>query len=306
MAQLDKKEFQQRLQKIEELVHTIESSADPRVRASAVELMQSLMELHGAGIERMMEITFETGAAGREIIDRLADDDLVASLLLLYGLHPLDIETRVMQALDKVRPYLRSHGGDVELLGVTDGAVRLRLQGSCHGCASSAMTLKLAIEEAIYEAAPDLTALEVEGVVAPPAPSGLVQLARSSGNGQTSGHGKNDSAPSIGDNAGWEEVAGLSSLSQSATRMIEVSGRPVLFCRVGETYYAYSNTCPGCGQTMKTAAIESTAIVCSSCGQRFDALRAGRGLDKPDLYLEPFPLLVEKGAAKVALPALQY
>src|SRR5215208_581160 len=110
VAQLDKKEFQQRLQKIEGLVQTIESAADPHVRASAIELMQALMEVHGAGIERMMEIVFER--AGSDIIDQFGEDDLVASLLLLYGLHPLDVESRVLQGLDKVRPYLRSHGGN--------------------------------------------------------------------------------------------------------------------------------------------------------------------------------------------------
>ncbi len=177
MAQFDKKDFQQRLQKIEGLVHTIEASADPHVRSSAVELMQSLMELHGAGIERMLEIVFDSG--GEEIIDRFAENDLTASLLLLYGLHPLDIETRVMQALEKVRPYLRSHGGNVEMLGITEGLVRLKLEGSCNGCASSAMTLKLAIEEAIYEAAPDVVGLDVEGVLGETSRSGLIQLEKS-------------------------------------------------------------------------------------------------------------------------------
>lgn len=174
----DKKEFQQSLEKIEALVRVIESSADSNIRASAIELMQALMDLNSAGLERMMEITFDSGDQGGEIIDSFARDDMVSNLLLLYGLHPLDMESRVLQALDKVRPYLRSHGGDVELLSITDGAVRLALQGSCDGCASSAMTLKLAIEEAIYEAAPDIIALEVEGVVTQstePA-AGLVQL----------------------------------------------------------------------------------------------------------------------------------
>lgn len=184
IASLNKKDFQQRLRKIESLVRTIESSADPNVRASVIELMQSLMDWHGGGFERMMEIVFDSGPDGSRIIDRFAEDELVESLLLLYGLHPDDLETRVMRALDKVRPYLKSHGGNVELLGITDGLLRLRLQGSCNGCASSAMTLKQAIEEAIYEVAPDVVGLEVEGVVNQIQPSGLVQLQKSSnGNG---------------------------------------------------------------------------------------------------------------------------
>jgi Fe-S cluster biogenesis protein NfuA len=169
-------EFRQRLQRIEGLVRAIESAGDPNARASAVDLMQSVMEIHAAGIERMMEITFESGEAGGQLIDRFGDDELVSGLLLLYGLHPLDVETRVIRALDSVRPYLQSHGGNVELLGVADGVVRLRFQGSCNGCSSSAATLEQAIEEAIYEAAPDVAGIEVEG--ATPQPSALVQLAR--------------------------------------------------------------------------------------------------------------------------------
>jgi Fe-S cluster biogenesis protein NfuA len=169
-------EIQQRLQKVEELVRAVEAGSDPHARASAVELVQTLLELHGAGIERMLEMVFD--AAGGELIDRIADDEAVSGLLLLHGLHPLDIETRVAQALDRVRPMLHAHGGDVELLGVREGVVQLRLQGSCNGCSSSAATLEQAIKEAVYEAAPDVVALEVEGVTPPPAPHALVQLAR--------------------------------------------------------------------------------------------------------------------------------
>ncbi len=288
MEQIDKKEFQQRLRRIEELVRTIESAADPNVRAGAIELMQSLMELYGAGFERVLQLVFESGSDGHAIIDELARDELVESLLLLHGLHPLDLESRVTQALDKVRPYLNSHGGNVELIDVAEGTVRLRLQGSCHGCASSAMTLKLAIEEAIYESAPDLTALEVEGVVEESKPPALVQLGRTANN--------HDGV------RGWEEVAGLQTLASGAVRAIEVSGRQVLFCRLGESFYAYGDVCPECGQRMREVSLELTTLACPACRQRFDVIRAGRGLDKPDLHLQPFPLLIEQGQAKIALP----
>lgn len=171
-------ETQQRIQQIEELIRKIETMADPAARACAVELVQSLMELHGAGIERMMEIVSQAGETGLDIIDDLGRDDLVAGLLLLYGLHPVALETRVRQALDKVRPYLHSHGGNVDLLGVNEGVVRLQMQGSCSGCPSSAMTLKSAIEEAIYEVAPDVA--EIIAVEEPKAqrspPSGLISI----------------------------------------------------------------------------------------------------------------------------------
>jgi Fe-S cluster biogenesis protein NfuA/nitrite reductase/ring-hydroxylating ferredoxin subunit len=192
----------------------------------------------------------------------------------------------VLQALDKVRPYLQSHGGNVELMGVDEGVLRLKLEGSCHGCASSAQTLKLAIEEAIYEAAPDVTELQVEGVVQQ-AQSGFVKL-----------QGK-----AVADHKeGWTEVSGLDSLIQGAARTIEVGGRAVLFCKLEETFYAYSSTCTACGRALEGARLDRTALVCPNCGHRYDVMRAGRGLDRPDVFLEPFPLLVQQGIARVALP----
>ncbi len=159
----DENEFRSRMQKIETLIQEIDRFRDPAAREHARQIVQSLMDLHGTGIGRMLEHIASAGEAGQSIIDSLAQDDLVGNLLLLYGLHPLDVETRVGQALKKVRPYLHSHGGNVELLRVEGDIVHLQMQGSCHGCPSSAVTLKDAIEQAIYEAAPDVTAIRVEG-----------------------------------------------------------------------------------------------------------------------------------------------
>jgi Fe-S cluster biogenesis protein NfuA/nitrite reductase/ring-hydroxylating ferredoxin subunit len=290
-------ESQQLIQRIDELTRKVEALPDPEARAVAVELLQSLMEFHGAGIERMLEIAAETGAAGQSVIEDFARDELVAGMLLLYGLHPVALETRVLQALDKVRPYLHSHGGNVELLGLDEGVVRLRLEGSCKSCPSSAMTLKLAIEEAIYEAAPDVAAIEAEGVLEQQtAPSGFVPLGRL--------RSEDDSQRSNGNGHGWQEVSGLASLAQGVVQTVEVGGRTLLFCRLDETFYAYESLCPGCGQTLQSARLEANSIVCSTCGQRYDCAGAGRGLGRPSLQLEPFPLLMEQGQMKVALPHL--
>src|SRR5262245_57403286 len=182
----EEKAFQRLSQRIETLIARIEAAPDPSVRADALELTRSLMELHGAGLDRIMEIVARDGASGYALMEDFAGDDLVGGLLLLYGLHPHDLEARVMKALDETRPFLRSHGGDVELLGVTDGTVRLRLAGSCRSCSSSTMTLKLAIERAIYGAAPDVTEIVTEGQIAlnrPATANGLVQLEGAPNNG---------------------------------------------------------------------------------------------------------------------------
>ena len=176
-------DFRGRMQRLDALIREAERFADPAVQAHTREIVGALLELHGAGLERVLEHLAGAGEVGRAAIDALARDELVGSLLLLHGLHPLDVETRVLGALDKVRPYLHSHGGDVEFLGVAGGAVRLRLRGSCHGCPSSAATLRSTIEQAVYDAAPDVTAVEVEERTGE-APAGLVQLGLPSRNGR--------------------------------------------------------------------------------------------------------------------------
>ncbi len=155
-------EFQQRIQKIERLLGEIESSADPSLRSTVQELVQLVMDLHGAGLERMLELIRAAGEEGESVVSRLGRDELVASLLVLYGLHPVDLEERISQGLDKARTRLRSHEGEVELLSIQDGAVRLRLRANGHGCGSTVQALKEIIENALYQAAPDLTALVIE------------------------------------------------------------------------------------------------------------------------------------------------
>src|SRR4028119_1047027 len=95
--------------------------------------------------------TIAEGEGSEKAVEAVAEDELVSHLLLLHGLHPLDLETRVVRALEEVRPYLKSHGGNVELLGVEGGVARLRMQGSCSGCPSSTLARKTAIRGAIQK-----------------------------------------------------------------------------------------------------------------------------------------------------------
>jgi Fe-S cluster biogenesis protein NfuA len=165
-------QIQARMNRLEELIQALEKSGDDASRNQARELVQTLLELHATGINRMLEVSYDAVRAGQELIDRLAQDPLVSNILLLHGLHPLDLETRVRGALDEVKPRLGLHGGSVQLLGVTpEGAVRLQLEGNCEGCPSSRVTLKYSIEEALYAAAPDITSLEVNGLVEEHAPA---------------------------------------------------------------------------------------------------------------------------------------
>ena len=148
------------VEQVEALLDRVETFP-PEQRALVEELVAALLDMYGEGLARIVAAC-----------DVPVEDELVAHLLFLHGLHPVPIEQRVSRALDEVRPYLVAHGGGVELLGVADGVVALRLDGACHGCPSSASTLRSAVEDAIMRAAPDVERIDAEGVVSP----GLLQI----------------------------------------------------------------------------------------------------------------------------------
>jgi Fe-S cluster biogenesis protein NfuA len=272
--------------RVEGLLAEVEALPDPVARQTSMELVQALLDLYAEGLARVLSGLEEERALA------LADDDLVAHLLLLHDLHPVPVETRVREALEGVRPYLESHGGDVELVGVEDGVVRLRLRGSCSGCPSSTMTLKLAIEDAIHKAAPDVDEVKAEGVSAPaPAPGPtLLQLEVSDAVRREQPAGE------------WAMVGTLAELSSGGMVVKAVAGERVLFVRLEETFFAYRDACPGCESSLTAAALRGAELTCSGCGRLYDIRRAGRCLDDPDLYLEPVPLLSDdSGLVKVAL-----
>lgn len=171
-------EFRQRAESIEALVRRLENAADPGVQTAARDLVQSLMELHGAGLERLLEIVRDSGDPGLAIIDRLGRDELVRSVLLLYGLHPQDLRTRVLQALEAASASLKSHGGHAELVSIDEeGAVTLALHVKAGGCGSTAASLRSALEAAVQEAAPDAPAIVIRGTSAPSGGLAFVALA---------------------------------------------------------------------------------------------------------------------------------
>ncbi len=148
-------------ERIEHALEDLHATADPRTINLAEELLRLVSDLYGAGFGRVIALAQEHAPS---LIDALVDDELVASLLLVQGLHPSSLDARVEAALESVRPFLAQHGGDVELLGIDDelGAVKLRLLGSCDGCPSSSATLQGAVEVAILEAAPEVMRIVVE------------------------------------------------------------------------------------------------------------------------------------------------
>jgi Fe-S cluster biogenesis protein NfuA len=163
---MDDLQARERAARIEQLLEQLDALADPAARETGTELVQTLVELYGEGLARIVALAAERDD-GEALAGALAGDEVVAHLLLLHGLHPVPVEARVESALEKMRPYLGSHGGDVELLGVDEGVVRLQLQGTCSGCPSSTQTLRHGIEEAIHKAAPDIERIEARDAPGP-------------------------------------------------------------------------------------------------------------------------------------------
>ncbi|GAB1813237.1 NifU family protein [Mycobacterium sp. MUNTM1] len=249
----------------------------------AQQLVREVVGLYGAGLERIMRMAGDPDPDGG-LVERLATDDLVASLLLVHGLHPHDVHRRVSDALDRVRPYLGSHGGDVDLLEVTDDdVVRLAFTGSCKSCPSSAVTLELAVQDAVRAAAPEISAIEV--VTTEPAPSVIPTeslMAHVHSNGSS-----------------WYPLPELAELEPGDVAGFLVSGTAVLACRVGDLPLAYRDHCPVCDDSLAGAQLRDVLLGCPRCGTQFDIVHAGAGPN--GAHLEPLPLLLRDGVPSVAL-----
>jgi Fe-S cluster biogenesis protein NfuA/nitrite reductase/ring-hydroxylating ferredoxin subunit len=279
------------------------SAGGPVARERAEQLVGEVVELYGAALSRVMAaLGAQTDPA---MLNSLIADDLVASLLLVHGLHPHDVHRRVSDALDRVRPYLGSHGGDVHLLDIDGDTVKLRFAGSCKSCPSSAVTLELAVEDAIRAAAPEVSSIEVVAPDAAPAePTTVIPaeslLAQVHARGQANG----------GKAAAWHPLPDLADLAPGEVGGFSVAGAMVLACRVGDQLYAYRDHCPACDGSMAGAALHRRATTaepvlrCPRCRAHFDVVHAGASLDDGfTRHLDPIPLLLRDGVLSIAVPA---
>jgi Fe-S cluster biogenesis protein NfuA/nitrite reductase/ring-hydroxylating ferredoxin subunit len=252
-------------------------------RERAEQLVREVTDLYGAGLERMLRMAV---AENPGLAEAFAGDDLVASLLLVHGLHPHSVERRVADALDSVRPYLGSHGGDVHLLEVDGDVVRLQFSGSCKSCPSSAVTLELAVEDAVRAAAPEISSIEVvtataESVI--PADSLLIRV-HANGHRQTT----------------WHPVPELADLAPGEVGGFLVAGTVTLACRVRDDVFAYRDRCPNCTGSLAGAQLNDTVVRCPHCTAGFDVVHAGAGLEGT-LHLDPIPVLTRDGVLSMAV-----
>ncbi|MHA3771221.1 NifU family protein [Verrucomicrobiota bacterium sgz303538] len=268
-------------ERLQELVEEAATLPDPSSRELLQECMETVLAFYGRGLERVLQLATETDGEERKLYDRMIDDSILRGLLLIHGLHPDDLSTRLQQALSKIRPYMESHGGDVEILSLDDGVAKLRLRGSCESCPSSTVTMELAVRHAIEEACPDLLGFEVEGANSPPA-----------------------SAVPRRTNSEWFLIDEAPNLQEGGLLPVHAAGVPLIICKVGDMFYAYGDRCRACNLPLHLGALSGDVLSCPS-GHRYDVRRAGCGIEKPNLHLEPFPLLVNDGEVRVAIKLVE-
>lgn len=165
---MDVRDPQSLAARIEALVQEVAALPDEQTRVKVEELLGALLRLYGAGLARVLAMTEQAESAGLSLIEAFARDELVGSLLLLHELHPVDLETRIHQALDGLRATMQASGHTVMLTCIENGVAYLWLTGHNHGCASSSHALKQRIEQAIYAVAPDLDEIRFEEETASP------------------------------------------------------------------------------------------------------------------------------------------
>lgn len=171
------------------LLEEVEARADPEVAATVAQLVDGLQRIHAEGLRRLVELLTEEP----ELFGRALDEPVISNLFYLYDLAVVDAEERVREALESVRVMARSHGGEIELMGVEDGVVRLRVRWSHDSVARDEETLRDGIEWALRERLPGFRRVEVEGLDA-----GRSAVEGTSGAAATGGGPGPLSAPSSG------------------------------------------------------------------------------------------------------------
>lgn len=258
-------------EQLETLMQEIEAAPDNQERQRLFGLIQPIVELHREALERMVEIVRESG--GQHVIDKFANDEFLGDLLRGYELIPTEeIGARVLVALDAARPLLHSHGGDVELVEMRGKVAVLQLTGSCHGCASSLITLKRGVEATLFSLVPDLRGVEVVGVTTPALPAG----------------------------AKWLPLVYWSDLHEGEWMKVQLFDDELLVCTIDERPFAFRNRCPEGGETLEKAAFHHLALACPDHDRRYD-LRTGACANDTNLHLDVFPVMVDEAVVKVAI-----
>jgi nitrite reductase/ring-hydroxylating ferredoxin subunit/Fe-S cluster biogenesis protein NfuA len=266
---------------LEQLASRIDQAAavdklDHQARDSAHELQHAIEAFHKEALTRMVR-RLKDDPRGKELLFEMVDDPLIYALFVRHAIVRPNIIMRVSRVLDLARPYIRSHGGDVELVEVRDNVVYVRLHGSCNGCSLSAVTLRNEIEAALRNNIPEITGVQVVAAEAAPA----LIMPESIG---------------VRDHlAGWVAGPPTSDVPPGAMYRLKTEQDDVLIINLDGRLSAFRNACAHQGLPLDGGILDAEAgtITCPWHGFCYDA-SSGECLTAPQAQLEPFPLRIEQ------------
>lgn len=284
----DQEEAANPFEQLSALLESIEQHPDAEFRDRVRELVYSVIELHHGALHRILEITANQDN-GEAVLRLLSDDELVRAVLMVHGLMPQDLESRVLTALERARDELKAYDADVELVGIRESVARLRLIGGAGSVQVSTALLKGEIEQALHALAPDLLNVEYEDLIAAAKPQKLVQIAP-----------KPAPAPPKS-KSNLIPVIRTHEVPENELRVIEIGDINLLVCNVAGTFYAFRNSCAHRGLSLEKGMLEGPMLTCPWHGYQFDLRQGGRCLTDPVLRLDALPIAVENEVVRVAL-----
>lgn len=279
------------VERLSELLEAIEQYPDTEIRDRVREIVFAVVDLHHAALHRTFEL-IGGHADGAELMKDLCADEHVSAILMIHGLMPQDLETRINQGLAAARQNLKAYGADAELISLTDGVAHLRLSGSAASANVSTVTLKREIEQALATFTPDLLDVQYEDTIAAIKPQNLIQISRQPAMPQTVG---------VKPTGIKLPIMRVDDVPANSMRFVEAGDISLVICNAAGTFHAFYNRCPHQALTLDKSVLEGTTLTCAWHGYQFDLRRQGQCLNDPELRLELLPLAVENGVIKVAL-----
>lgn len=265
------KEFEDLAQSVDLAMEEVRKLGEDK-RAVAKRLKDAVEALNKHVLVKIVQ-HFKADEKGKELLFELLEDQAVRAAFMMHGIIKPDLTARAAQVLELVKPYMQSHGGDVELVRVEDNTAFIRLHGSCNGCSLSSVTLRNGVEEALKEHVPEITSIEVVPNEPGPAFISLESI-------------------DVLEDTGWIEGPSVEVLSNEKPYRLESDGHDILIIQLEEKIYAYKNSCAHMGQPLDGGMIDENILTCPWHGFKFD-LSTGECITVPQAQLEPYPLRVD-------------
>ena len=275
-------------------LEAIVAAWDEPQRLTVQALKCAIEDLNKEAFTRLIRALRDDPAA-RARLGHSVTDPLVYGVLRFHGLVKESLPARVERALDEVRPFMASHGGNVELVALRPpDTVEVRLIGSCHGCPASSQTLTEGVEKAIRAHCPEILHIVQVSKGAPEAG----KQGTPASNGEATVHFISPFARNA--ESGWVEAAALADIPEGGVLERTIKNRSVLLSRKGDTVSCFDNQCAHLGMPLEMAPIQDGVITCSYHGFQY-LLETGECLTAPEVQLKLHAVRVAGARVQVRL-----